>query len=174
MRVHHAQRLGIDRLVIDGGLGVARRQELVLNLPEHAKTPLHPPILDLAGRLQIGDRGVGVLHHERGIRHPEEARPDARTIDGDAMRQVEIREPLAQLHGAVGAESGMHDRRIGGITGVHQVGAPVMIPLLRVEGAEDRQVMHLLGHFGQMLGDLHPGRRGVDRLEGPRFSRYRA
>ena len=104
-RVHHPERLGVDRLVIDGRLGVPLAGELVLDLAEHVEPPLHPPVLDVLGRLEVGDRGVRVLHDERGVRHPQEARADARRVDRDAVRQVEVRELLAQLDRAVPSRS---------------------------------------------------------------------
>ena len=85
------------------------------------------------------------------------------------MRQVEVLEPLAQLQGADRAQAGVNDRRVGGVAGVHHVGAAVVVPFLRVERADDVQVMHLLGDLGQVLADLDPGAEVSIGLNGPPF-----
>ena len=66
-------------------------------------------------------------------------------VDRDAVRQVEVLELLAQLVGADRAEAGMDDGRVGRVAGVHHVGAAVVVAFLRVERADDVQVLHLLG-----------------------------
>ena len=81
------------------------------------------------------------------------------------MRQVEFLKSLAELNRAVRAEPRVNDRRIGRISGVHHVGAAVVVSFLGIQRANDAQVMHLLGNFGQMFGDLHAGRRSRNRLE---------
>ena len=63
------------------------------------------------------------------------------------------------------APTRVHDRRVGGVAGVHQVVAAIVVPFLGIKRADDVQMMHLLGDLGQVLADLHARGRGVDRLE---------
>ncbi len=100
-------------------------------------------------RLAIG--ALGFCTTNGGVRHAQEAGPAPGRVDRDAVRQVEVRQLLAQLERAVRAEAGMRHRRVGGVAGVHHVGAAIVVAFLRVERADDRQVVHLLGHLGQML-----------------------
>jgi len=87
-------------------------------------------------------------------------------VDGDAVGQIEVLELFAQLVGGDRPPAGMDDRRVGRVSRMHQVGAAIVIALLGVERTDDVHVMHLLGHPGHVLADLHSRRRGVDRPEG--------
>jgi len=65
LRVHHPDRLAVHRLVVDGQLAATLRDEVVFHLAEHVKPSIESLRIDVRGRLEIGDRGVRVLDHER-------------------------------------------------------------------------------------------------------------
>ena len=56
--------------------------------------------------------------------------------------------------------AGMQDVWVGLESGVKVVACAVVIGFGRAHGANDRQVMHLFGNFGQQLGDLRIAGRG--------------
>ncbi len=66
---------------------------------------------------------------------------------------------------ATEAKGGILHDRIRLPACVHKNSAAFMAAFVGHQGADQRQVLELLGHFRQDFRDLDAGRRGIDRLE---------
>src|SRR5262249_52123868 len=112
----------------------------------------------------IGKLTLWVPGLERVELAPEEAataRPPAgqdRDVPGDICM------PYRQLMAADRADRGMLNRRVGTITGLHQVRAALVVPLLAHHRPDQGDRAHLLGQLLVPLGELDAGDRGRDRL----------
>ena len=122
-------------------------------------------LAEAGGGRDVLRRLAGVLDRERSVHHAEEAGADALggAADADETRQRQVfRGQQRRGHGAKGRV--LHDR-IRLPAGVHQHGAAFMAAFVGHQGADQRQVLELLGDFRQDFGDLDAGGRGLDRLE---------
>jgi hypothetical protein len=150
--------------VREGALG-----EVVLDVVEQPLPAAHPRStgggVTQARRADVGGSLAGLLNGEGGIGHAQKARTDSlgRAADADEARQRQVLgRQLHRHHRAHGREL---NHRAGLPAGVHEGRAALVAALVGDEVADDRQMLHLLGGFGQDLADLDARGRGLDGLE---------
>src|SRR5262249_48569431 len=101
-----------------------------------------------------------------GPRKPEPKAPRLRNRTGAMLAKPgRAASGGLQLLGDERAEDGILDRPAGRPSGAHQVGGAAVVRFLRLHGADDRELVAMLGELRQVLAEAHARRVRGDFLE---------